>query len=278
MLNFDPRWRRRPPADGTYINSVIPTQAFGEFVKLIDSMSTPKTRWDVLEHFKAAFGTSSTSSSESWAESDLLRAMDNAAKNAPLFIAQFYAGCNELTTGSGYISSAADISEICQEHNVGYYIDPPELISREKNVAVAMPQERSQSLSEVARSILNASVERSQALLDAGQHREAVSELLWILESVATAFKGDVKGKYFNTIIRELQQKEERRLFSQALRWLETLHGYLSSPTGGGVRHGADLAAGDPLGANDARLICNLIRSYLEYLLSEHHRLTKSVT
>ena len=53
------------------------------------------------------------------------------------------------------------------------------------------------------------------------------------------------------------------------------LHGYLSSPTGGGVRHGVDLNEGLELGIVEARLYCNLIRSYLTFLIAEHERLQR---
>jgi len=49
-----------------------------------------------------------------------------------------------------------------------------------------------------------------------------------------------------------------------------------SSPTGGGVRHGADLKAGLVMQENEARLYCNLIRSYITFLLAEHERLTSN--
>jgi hypothetical protein len=53
------------------------------------------------------------------------------------------------------------------------------------------------------------------------------------------------------------------------------LHGYLSSPTGGRIRHGADLSGDVEIGRNEARLFCNLIRSYIDFLILEHNRLTK---
>jgi len=56
-----------------------------------------------------------------------------------------------------------------------------------------------------------------------------------------------------------------------------TLHGYLSSPTGGGVRHGVDLREGLALQIDEARLYCNLIRSYLTFLIAEHERLARRV-
>jgi hypothetical protein len=57
---------------------------------------------------------------------------------------------------------------------------------------------------------------------------------------------------------------------------MPALHHYLSSPQGGGIRHGQDLQEGIPLSSNDARLYCDLIRSYIAYMIEEHHRLRKA--
>lgn len=59
----------------------------------------------------------------------------------------------------------------------------------------------------------------------------------------------------------------------RVIEWVTGLHGFLSSPTGGGVRHGMDLSEGVLIGPSEARLFCNLIRSYIGYLLTEHERL-----
>ena len=94
------------------------------------------------------------------------------------------------------------------------------------------------------------------------------------METVTTAFEGKevsggtVEGKYFNKIIRDLAHKSDRGLFVQAGNWMERLHGYLSSPTGGGVRHGTSLSRGDDINLNEAVLICNLTRSYIGFLLA----------
>jgi hypothetical protein len=76
-----------------------------------------------------------------------------------------------------------------------------------------------------------------------------------------------------------LQQTEITQfIFGQPLIvWIEALHGYLSSPTGGGVRHGADLSGDLVIDPNEARLYCNLIRSYITYLMAEHERLTRGL-
>ena len=50
------------------------------------------------------------------------------------------------------------------------------------------------------------------------------------------------QGKYFNKIVEDPRTLRKGTLLNQVLEWIATLHGYLSSPTGGGVRHGADLS------------------------------------
>jgi len=112
-----------------------------------------------------------------------------------------------------------------------------------------------------------------------GHPRQAVSELLWLLETVTTAFRGldigegTIGGRYFNPIVDDLKKYGEADL-KRVLVWIENLHGYLSSPTGGGVRHGADLSGDLIINPNEARLYRNLIRSYITYLMAEHERLT----
>ncbi len=69
-----------------------------------------------------------------------------------------------------------------------------------------------------------------------------------------------VQGRYFNKIIAELR-KRGRGHQVRILDSMMNLHGYLSSPTGGGVRHGVDLRDGLDLSIEEARLYCNLTRS-----------------
>lgn len=79
-------------------------------------------------------------------------------------------------------------------------------------------------------------------------------------------------GRYFNEIVRELQTAGRGTAQEQILKWMKTLHGYLSSPTGGGVRHGIDLKEGVAIEPHEARFYCNLIRSYITFLIEEHER------
>lgn len=87
-----------------------------------------------------------------------------------------------------------------------------------------------------------------------------------------------IRGKYFNEIAKDLRRLSKGKTLERVLEWLTSLHGFLSSPTGGGVRHGLDLNAGFASGRNEARLFCNLIRSYTSYLLAEYESLKRADT
>lgn len=288
MLNFDPKWRFKPPPDGRYRNSAIPPEAIRDFDLLIGNVATQGNRWDMLEHFKRAFSRAAgqshfRSSSESWAETDLSTAMSQAAENAPLFLEAFYGACEELRQRGLVAPDESMLNAICDKHELGYELKPPELLLRDSHSATAIAPvpvvERPLTLAEQALDVLQQSLESSERLLADGHHRQAVQETLWVLESLTTAFRGlesageTIRGKYFNEIVRDLRRVARGSTLERVLEWVTSLHGFLSSPTGGGVRHGLDLNAGVPIGPSEARLFCNLIRSYIGYLLAEHERL-----
>lgn len=284
-LIFPGAWRFEPPTDGLFLLQAIPGGAVEDCIALIMKVTTQGDRQAVLEHFKGHFCKASGavhtwSSSVGWAETDLRTHASTAAENAPLFIEAFCDACESV---SGAIAGACApdvnmINECLAKHGVGYVVRSSRLELREEAAviaAIAPPP----TVPERAASALQESVARSEQLLSQGRGREAVQEVLWSLETAATAFRGvetatgTVEGKYFNTIVRELRESEASGTTGHVLQWLEKVHGYLSSPAGGGVRHGLDVDAGMPISDNEARLFCNLIRSYLFFLLGEHQRL-----
>jgi hypothetical protein len=279
MLNFNGSWRFDSPGE-------VPQQVITVFSDLIGRVASQGPRQSILEHFKSYFAgaggsTSSWSSSESWAESDLYAYMRHSAENAPLFIEAFYDGCESLrATHPEYaIPDVNRINRVLAESDVGYYIQPLNFLSRNPQMPVVVP-ERMPSLTEQAIQLIHKSLSDSEQLLAQGMNRQAVQEILWLLETVSTAFQGldvgagTVQGKYFNKIADDLRKHQKGKTLEQVLAWMTSLHGYLSSPTGGGVRHGVDLKAGIALHADEARLFCNLIRSYIRYLVAEHGRLS----
>lgn len=279
-MKFDGNWRFDPQGE-------IPRDVFFQFDTLIGKIASQGNRWTVYEHFKeyfaAAVGTTAAgSSSESWAETDLNGLMSRASENAPLFIEAFYEGCEALRTDPNFtIPTIGRINRILAEHNSGYEIRPPELIAVGSHQPIPMP-ERYESLDEKAQEIINGSLKASEKLLAEGHPRQAVQEIVWLMESVVTAFRGlcagdvTIEGKYFNKIAQELRAHQKGKAMEQVITWLTALHGYLSSPTGGGVRHGIDLRDGIEVGPSEGRLYCNLIRSYVTFLIAEHERLSRA--
>lgn len=278
-MKFDGNWRFDSPGE-------IPREVITEFGDLIGKIAAQGNRKYIYEHFKGYFAgaagtTAALSSNESWAEADLYKLMGHASENAPIFIEAFYEGCESLRTDPDFaVPDVGRMNRILNEHKAGYEIRPPKLVAVGFHQTIAVP-ERTPSLDAQAQEIINASLITSERLLAEGHPRQAVQEILWLMESVITAFRGlkageaTIEEKYFNKIAQELRRHQKGTTLEQVLNWLGTLHGYLSSPTGGGIRHGADLKAGVVVGPSEGRLYCNLIRSYITFLMAEHERLNR---
>ncbi|MGE0034835.1 MAG: hypothetical protein AB7S93_04305 [Xanthobacteraceae bacterium] len=279
MLNFNPSWRFNSPG-------AIDPGVKEEFLVLIKRVAAQHPqRQHVVEHYKTYFAdaggrTSYRSTSLGWAESDLSDYMDSAAENAPLFIEALFDAGESLQRAHPQfvIPDPPSINLILAKHNTGYELQPPVLVSRNPQAPIVVA-DRVPSLDEQAQEIIQRSLKQSEDFLALGHHRQAVQEILWLLETVSTAFQGlkigesTVQGKYFNKIADDLRRHHKGKTLEHALTWTTTLHGYLSSPTGGGVRHGSTLKADITMLPNEARLFCNLIRSYISFLLAEHDRL-----
>lgn len=287
-LKFNGKWRFAPPADGRFINTSIPQGAVDDCVELLLKVVTQGKRWRGLEHFKAYFCeaagvTHVGSSSEDWAETDLRHYAQRAADNAPMFIDALYEACKSFPGKNTdfYAPDAGDINALLARHDIGYEIRSPDLVLREAAAPPVAVPERPPTLAENSVSLYQECLRRSEELLSQGRGRAAVQEVLFLLESVVTGFKGkptasgNVAGTYFNEIVVDLRKKRNDPTLTCVLRWLEGIHGFLSSPTGGRVRHGLDLNEAVEISDHAARLFCNLVRSYLGFLLSEHEQLSK---
>ena len=283
MLNFLGAWRFRPPAG----YEPIPNDLVYEIFDLIKRTARQDGEYQrTLERFKTFFARvsdafESRSSSAGWAETDLLGLMHDATANPPLFIEAFYDGW-EASGNQGLDIPDTDVmNDALAKHGVPFRIEPPDLkpVGANNDAVVISVPESPPTLAEKAVVLLQRSLERSETLWAQGHDREAVQEILFLLESVATAFRGmdteagEIGGTYFNQIVRDLRQGDARPALEQVLKWLTTMHGYLSAPAGGGVRHGLDLNRGVEITHSEARLYCNLTRSYLGFLLAEHERL-----
>jgi len=274
MLRLEGSWRYDSPA-------AMDSKAVQAFRELIDTACGQAPRKPFLEHFKSHFASAAkqqyySSSSTDWALTDLIELMDLAAKNAPLFIEAFYAACKdwESTHPDMDMPEVERINRLLINHDVSFQIDPPNLVATREPVAIAVPA-AAPSLDAQARDRITQSLDASENLLREGKARPAVQEALWSLETVSTVFKGEtvagdsITGHYFSKIIKELHRSGTGHR-KRILTWMTDLYGYLSSPSGGGIRHGVDLREGRDIEINEARLYCNLIRSYLTFLMDEH--------
>ena len=283
MLKFRGAWRFSPPAGC----EPIPIEMVDEIFDLIKRTAV-QDEWcqGTLERFKTFFARAggavdNRSSSAGWAESDLLGLMHDATANPPLFIEAFYDGWEASRNQDLEVPDADVLNGVLVKHGVPFRIAPPDLeaVGAENATVIIPVPENPPTLAERAVVVLQRSLERSEHLWQLGRDREAVQEILFLLESVATAFRGvdteagEIGGTYFNQIVRELRTGDTRPALDQVLGWLATMHGYLSAPAGGGIRHGLDLKRGVEITHSEARLYCNLTRSYLSFLLAEHERL-----
>jgi hypothetical protein len=277
-LSFDARWRFEPPP------GEVPRALINEFSTLIGKIARQRPVQETLEHFKSYFAsaagtTSSWSSSASWAESDLDSYMSQAASNVPTFIEAFFDGCESLRRQNVGVPDVRLINRALAENDVPYRIEPPNLVAVGSGMTPVTIEHAPPSLDQQALEVLQSAITASGQFLAEGKGRQAVQELLWVLETIATAFRGldtgtgTVQGKYFNKIVGDLRAHNPGTLLHQVLDWITTLHGFLSSPTGGGVRHGGDVAALQEMELHEARLFCNLIRSYINFLIDEHTRI-----
>ncbi|MEO9336776.1 hypothetical protein ABFT80_04995 [Mesorhizobium sp. SB112] len=270
-LTMPTAWRYGSPGP----MSPAAVNAFNSLVHSIASQS--ESSWSIFELFKARFtGGQSWSSSESWAISDLHGAMMTAGDNAPVFISAFWDGCTQIQTTHPEIGlpDADVVNQILYEHEVPYEVRPPALLARHPQTAIAV-QTPQKSLGQRAHELIHTSLDQADRLLLEQRPRQAVQEILWLLETVSTAFQGQesgsgtVEGKYFNEIIRALRKNNGGSALAETLGWMTKMHGFLSSPGGGGVRHGTQLAADVSPSLREAHLYCNLTRSYINYLLAE---------
>lgn len=280
MLRFNARWRFAPPAGYEPISRDVREALFA----LILRVAAQGDRKNIIESYKTYFANAAgvrdvSSSDVGWAETDLRNLMEQAGANAPLFLEAFFDAGEALRDRYG-VPETDVINEVLGSHHVPFRIEPPNLFAIDQADVVIDVPARPATLAEDAIELLQSSLQRSEELLADGRDREAVAEILWLLESVSTAFRGlqtgteTVGGTYFNQIVRELRAARQRPALDQALNWLTTMHGYLSAPAGGGVRHGLDLNRGIQISHKEARLYCNLARSYITYLLAEHEEMT----
>jgi Protein kinase domain len=117
-LEYDKNWNFDWP------HGPLSQSAVNEFYKLIDAIASGMSeRWGIYETFKSAFGNSSTSSNESWAETDMGSAIRGKQDNAALFVVSFCNALDQLQKNGDPVPSVERINDILERHQVPLHID-----------------------------------------------------------------------------------------------------------------------------------------------------------
>ena len=131
LLQYPPEWK----FDGVGIE--ISRDALKAFLELV--LKTAKgnsNRWAIIEEFKAAFGVAGRSSSEGWAENDLITAMESGCSDAVSFIESLWTGVTVVQLMGVPIPSAKHINGILHECGIPLILDPPNLSITRGDAAV----------------------------------------------------------------------------------------------------------------------------------------------
>lgn len=130
----------------------LPDAAVQDFLGCIRKIHSASGRKHVFELFKRAFCLASgepyyTSSSEGWAETDLIAAADKAAENAPGFIQAFVDTCETLQSGDAVFPDHTLINYLLDKHSAPFRIENGKLVVSSNFVA---PPEALQDAASVA--------------------------------------------------------------------------------------------------------------------------------
>lgn len=121
-LQFPDDWR----FEG--IGFEMPLAAHRRFLEVIAMIPAGNDgRKFIYEAVKAAFGNSSTSSSTSWAESDMIDAIAKTKDNAAVFVSSFWDAMEELKAAGLSVPPVAFLNKILKEESVALLIEPPNL-------------------------------------------------------------------------------------------------------------------------------------------------------
>ncbi len=142
-LEYPSDWKFDPPS------IAMPHTAHHAFLELVQKIASGQSKKQVFETFKRSFGNTSTSSTASWAEEDMGRAMSSALDDAIAYLAQFWSALDELQTENVPVPSAKVLNRILLSNDVPLVIDPPDLrlasadavvVSAETAQAAARPE------------------------------------------------------------------------------------------------------------------------------------------
>jgi hypothetical protein len=199
-----------------------------------------------------------------------------AADNAPAFIAAFWDGCEEVRGQYPEVGlpDVDIVNGILFDHGVPYEIRPPELLARNPQTPIPV-QAPEKSIGERSVELVHASLVQADRLLLEQRHARPCRISSGSLRPCRLRSRGSAPGpersraNMSTTSSGTCAPSTPAARWPEALGWMTRMHGFLSSPSGGDVRHGTQLAADVSPTLKEAHLYCNLTRSYIGYLLAE---------
>jgi hypothetical protein len=283
-LKYPAAWRFGPPRSSGSLTDSLPPGAVDGLVKfaMIAAGAHASGRDRGLEHMKrsiseATGGSYYPSSSESWAETDLRLYVEEGRKNPPALIDGIVTGCRDtpVGTGEGLLFDPGPINAMLRTHGVGYEVVGDEL---RLSSLVGMPESTpAPSLLDNTQAELGVAWKRADELLSSGHPDEAVSKIWFVIESLLVAFRGltidgkMVEGSYFNEIVKSLRRRDLDPMFKMVLEIATRVHGQLSDPATGGIRHGRDPAL-EPTSQDDGQFLVAQARAIAYYICSQYQR------
>jgi hypothetical protein len=283
-MDFPTAWRWSAPRVAEPYVSTIPDSVLDELIVLVTRLSSFSGQGEqaALETFKAqvcgALGRDySTSSSKSWARSDLQTLSKELSRNPPLLIEAYFTAARSLKDGKGQplFADPSPINEILEKGTVGFAIRGDSIVLRGGVEPDTSPVP---TLIEQSNEELATAWREAEELLQQGKSRQAVAAIWWVVESILTVFEGrsiagsPVKGTYFNEILKSLRRASPNTFFRLSLSLSAQLQDFLSDPKKAAVRHGGtfDMARLSP---TEARLLIDFAKAFARFLCAEYESL-----
>lgn len=122
-LQYNDEWDEGWPYDS------MPTKAIQAFGKILDGLvRRSENKWSVYEIFKNHFGRPGRSSTESYAETDMVQAMSTFADNPALYVISYYNALEEIDSKIELKNKVTRLNQILTDYEVPLAIEGRELI------------------------------------------------------------------------------------------------------------------------------------------------------
>jgi len=222
----------------------------------------------------------SHSTSVEWAANDFRQRAYSARESARSFLADILEGFRQIERYGFPTRSEADVNTVLREVRSRWRVANG---LAQVNTTASGVDTRNQGLaiSEGCRREIDASVDKAEILLANGDGRDAVREMVDLMETVTSAFQGrefggrKFKGKNLSHVAKSLASLGDDEFIRHAMHEMERFYGLMSSRERG-VRHGKlweVLESGADIDILAAQLYCDMARAYMNFILATYDKI-----